>query len=659
MTAALRGPLAKQIDIDRLGLVWSNPQSIGDGQWGSVASPTPAFWDVWRENKSALQSASIICKKFGQTWLVAKLEKAPQRAKTDIAVSDEPLPMSERALALGFQRYPYQNAGIRMGLHKGNVLIADDMGLGKSNQAVGIIDFSGAKNALIIVPASLKLNWEREVKLWLTRSMSVAVIKNGRQKWPSAQIVIINYDIVHKYDAEIKAIEWDVLVADECHALRNNRKTRFGAHIFGHRNKGTKPIRAKRKVFLTGTPIVNRPGELWPLISYLDPAYWSSPLTFAREFCDAPPGKVIMKGASNLDQLQAALRETVMVRRLKADVLKDLPPKTRQLLTMPSTGSEREIAAEMETYASCKDKVSQLRAKFEISKASAVDGDYKAAIHRLREGVGEAFAAMARARKAVAIAKLPSIIDHLDEQVENGQKVIVFVHHREIHEALMQHFADRAVGIIGGTGMTARQAAVDKFQGDDKIRVFVGSILAAGTGLTLTASNHVVMAELDWAPSNIVQAEDRAHRIGQKDNVLSQWIVLDGSLDSRIAQVLMDKAAIIEQALDRQPGEEITTTERQELNLKMELLVGSDIATKGVSRDQLAVEAERFSASDADVVLDALRGLQADSPVDAKVIAELSGLEYLTERQAALGLRLVRKYGTTAEVEEIGNRIEA
>ena len=341
-----------------------------------------------------------------------------------------------------------------------------------------------------------------------------------------------------------------------------------------------------------------------------------------------------------------------MIRRLKEDVLKDLPTKTRQLMTMPSTGAENEIAQEMETYKDCKAKISELRARFELSKASAVDGDYKAAISRLREGIGEAFAVMARARKAVAIAKLPSVIDHIEEQVEAGQKVIAFCHHREIHEALMHHFGEKAVGIIGGTGLTRRQEAVDRFQKDDQVRVFVGSIMAAGTGLTLTASSHVIMAELDWSPSNIVQAEDRSWRIGQKNNVLSQWIVLEGSLDSRIAKVLMEKAAVIEQALDRQPGEAIEVSERQEMNTRMEILLdGATIATAKATREQIATESGRLSANDAGYVLSCLQLLTADNDIDATVIADLAGRQKLTEQQAALGLRLTRSYASQLSPE--------
>ena len=427
-----------------------------------------------------------------------------------------------------------------------------------TNQSVGVIDYSKAQSALIVCPASLKLNWLAEIRLWLNRPMTVGVVAPGKRLWPKAQIVIINYDLLAKYDQEIKAREWDVLVCDEAHVLRNGGGTARGRAIFGSRNKGVAPIRAKRKVFLTGTPIMNKPFDLWPLVHYLDPEKWHSYPYFCRRYCDAEDAKTLVpRGASNLDELQTELRSSVMIRREKKDVLRELPPKTRQLLTLPSTGAENEIAEELAAYADLKNRMSELRAKFEFAKASPAAGDHKEAIAALNHNVMKARAAMARARKAVAIAKLPSILDHLDDLIEAGQKVVAFVHHREVHEAIMHHFGKKAVGIIGGDSVKDRQAAVDRFQTDPAIRLFVGSIMAAGTGITLTASSHVVMCELDWTPSNMTQAEDRCHRLGQTWNVLSQWVVLEGSLDSRMAKDMMAKAEICEQALDGQQNEPI------------------------------------------------------------------------------------------------------
>lgn len=361
-----------------------------------------------------------------------------------------------------------------------------------------------------------------------------------------------------------------------------------------------------------------------------------------------------------------------MIRRLKADVLTELPPKTRQLMTLPSTGAEHEIAAEIEAYKNCKERIAELRVRFELAKATPVDGDYKAAIAKLQAGVAEAFAVMSRMRKAVAIAKLPVMIEHIESCLESGSKIVAFCHHREVHEALMHHFKDRAVGIIGGDSMDSRQAAVDAFQRDPSKALFVGSLLAAGTGITLTASSHVIMCELDWVPANMVQGEDRCHRIGARDNVLSQWIVLEGSLDSRMATTLMDKAEIIERALDRRSEQEGTApTQEKAFADKVEVFEEEAAATKSASRDRIAKEAERITPTDVAVIHHALQYLAAldrdgarqknqmgFARIDSQIGRELANTPRLTARQAALGLRIVKKYAATqlsaAEARDIG-----
>ena len=685
MTLQLRGPLAKEINIDSLGLEWGPAESAGNGEWVVRKAPaTAAFWTAYRSHKEALKSIGIGCSKNGDAWFATHFAR-PTRNELDRRAEERDLSRAADAGVIfpapnGLTRYPYQNAGIAYGLRKKSILIGDQMGLGKTGQAIGVIDFSGAKNALIVCPASLKLNWARELSMWLTRKLSVGVIKPGKTNWPNTDIVVINYDLLKKYDEQVKAREWDVLVLDEAHYLKGGGKVARARAAFGNRNEGVKPIRAKRKVALTGTPIDNRPNEIWPIIHYLEPAVWSSWRAFVIRYCD---GKQTAfgydsKGASNLDELQDRLRATAMIRRLKEDVLKELPPKTRQILALPSNGAEHEIAAEMEAFTNCRERISELRAKFELAKAAVVDGDYRQATEKLREGVSEAFTAMARARKAVAIAKLPTMIDHVEEALDAGNKVIFFCHHREVHDSFTHHFGERAVGIIGGDSIANRQAAVDAFQKDKSIRLFVGSIGAAGVGITLTASSHVIMGELDWVPGNMVQAEDRAHRIGQLGNVLSQWIVLEGSLDSQIAKTLARKAEIIEQALDRKnDGDRPEIEPQQAFADKVSIFENEEAATKQASRDRIAKEAEHITPADIMVIHDGLRllaAMDADgaraknmagfAKIDSRVGRELAGNHTLTTRQAALGLRIVKKYAQTqlgsdmaADVKEIWTRV--
>lgn len=682
----MRGPLATpppprvvQLDADSFGLQWSPIRVVGNGLWRvQTASPTSVFWSAWNSHKDALKKLGLKISKNPKTnkFEVARFlppddaEAARRAAIRDASRASDGAP--SYPAPDGLTRYPFQNAGVEFSMGKMGVLIGDEPGLGKTNQAIGVIDACSAQSALIICPASLKLNWERELSMWMTRKLSVGIAHSGKT-WPDRQIVVINYDILGAFDAKIKARQWDVLVLDEAHYVKQ-AKSRRAKMIFGNRNEGIRKIEAKRRIALTGTPIPNRPVELWPIVHFLNPEEWNSWPSFARRYCGASEGSFSnVKGATNLEELQRRLRETVMVRRLKADVLKELPPKTRQLMVLPSTGAEHQIAAEMSSYTGMKSRIAELRARFELSKASPVDGDHTKAVAALREGVAAAFAEMARMRKAVAIAKLPALLDHLDSALESSPKVVCFVHHREVHDAVSHHYEGVCSGIIGGDKVEDRQAAVDAFQTDDKIKVFVGSIGAAGVGITLTASSHVVMGELDWVPGNMTQAEDRCHRISQRDNVLAQWIVLEGSLDSKMAKTIMQKADIIDRALDRKTDAPVEAPE----NIITSVSVFEDeaAATREANRDRITKDAEKLEVSDISVIHRALQAIAAMdldgararneigfAKIDSRIGRALAEKIVLTSREAALGLHIVHKYhrqlgSISADINGIWDRV--
>jgi len=403
---------------------------------------------------------------------------------------------------------------------------------GKTIQAVGIYNaVPTARTALIVCPASLKLNWQREWNKWNTKGSTVAVIQSGQKAWPVADVVIVNYELLRKFRVQIRENKWDVLIVDEAHYLKNPKAGRtvevLGCTAWKERAE-IKPIQAGRRLFLTGTPIVNRPKELWPLLNSLAPGFEKNFMAYARKYCNAFQTRFgwDFSGASNLDDLQERLRATCMVRRLKADVLKELPPKRRQVLVLESDGLEDILEKEKQAY----DDYSQ----------TIKDGDFET----------PAFAEMSLVRKAVAIAKIPFIVDHINEVLEEEDKLCVFVHHNEVVDALRNAFGDSAVAIDGRTSNEDRQAAVDKFQTDQTCKVFIGTIRAAGVGITLTASSTVIFGELDWVPGNVTQAEDRCHRIGQQDTVFVRHLVLEGSLDERMAQIIIDKQEVIDCALD-------------------------------------------------------------------------------------------------------------
>jgi len=436
----------------------------------------------------------------------------------------------------GHTYLPYQRAAIAFGLTRSSVLFADEMGLGKTIEALGVINADPeARRVLVVCPASLKLNWARECERWLVDRGPIGVA--GKTFPDEANVVIVNYDILGKWKQELGQ-PWDVLVADECHYVKNKD---------AKRSKALYEVVARRKLFLTGTPILNRPVELWAIVHALAPDEFDHFWNFAKRYCKPVRNRFGWEftGATHLDELHERLRSTVMVRRTKAEVLPDLPPKRRQVIELASDHIAGLIAIETGAWEEHRRRLNELRA---VSRSG--DERNEAQLAALRAGVNMAFGELAKLRQDTALAKVPLVVEHLKNVLDDAGKLVVFAHHRAVIRELAEPFGDAAVTLTGDDDVTARQAAVDRFQDDPSCRLFIGSITAAGLGLTLTASAHVVFAELDWVPAHLTQAEDRTHRIGQQDSVLVQHLVLQDSLDARMVGTLIKKQRVIDEAID-------------------------------------------------------------------------------------------------------------
>lgn len=421
---------------------------------------------------------------------------------------------------------PFQKAGIAYAAKRRGTIIADEMGLGKTVQAIGLINVYAPKTVLIVCPKSVILNWHTELDRWLT---------------VQADITVVNPEQMRKVP---HSATFDMLIIDEAHLFKNPdsaRTTRL-KKIARRLNPGGHVLA------LTGTPLLNgRPLELWPLLQIVNPEYWDKPqrgkplgegggfVDFAWRYCNpkkefgGPKGKGYhwnFNGNARLDELQEKLRVTCMVRRLKADVLDDLPEKQRQLVVIGEGSDGIEIA-----------------------------DDYDTAIAELNSGVKIPFEDISRVRHEQAIAKVPAAIDYLVGQlgpnVDQAPKVIVFAHHTDVIDMLYDGLLEyRPVMLRGDVTAANRQALIDKFQFDKRVKVFIGSLKAAGVGITLTAASWVVFVELDWVPANITQGEDRAHRIGQTSMVLVQHLVVNGTLDAKMARMIMEKQELADMALD-------------------------------------------------------------------------------------------------------------
>jgi SWI/SNF-related matrix-associated actin-dependent regulator of chromatin subfamily A-like protein 1 len=439
----------------------------------------------------------------------------------------------------GLSYLPYQLEGIRFALARTSTLIADEMGLGKTVQAIGIINALKPRTVLIVCPASLKLNWRNELSRWLTFETTVHVMgvpPHGEMRHSYGLITVCNYERLSKLDPKE---EFELLIVDEAHYAKNDS---------AKRTKAVRSVsrRSLKEVFLSGTPLLSRPIELFPLLSMLapndfdtggfahgervGPGQGAGMLAFARRYCGAYRDKFgawNYDGATNLDELQARLRATVMIRRMKAEVLTELPPKRRSLVVIGE--------APLDDFPEIQDDETTIEEQI-----------------RKLHSVKVAFEKISLVRHETALRKVPYIIDHVRNALESGsEKIIVFAHHKDVIEEIFRGlFEYGCVVHTGDESPEARQNAVDIFQQDTNCRVFLGSLATAKEGITLTASSHEVFAEWPWTPSEVAQAEDRAHRIGQRNSVLSEFLAFDRSLDAKIAKMLVRKAAVIARAID-------------------------------------------------------------------------------------------------------------
>lgn len=456
----------------------------------------------------------------------------------------------------GLEYLPFQMAGIEYMLPRSNVLLADEMGLGKTIQVIGLINAKpDIKRVLIVCPASLKINWKNELMKWLVRPTTISVV-HSLSEWLNTDIVIINYEQIQKFRKDIDKAQWDLLVCDESHYLKNSKAQRTKV-VVGHWDndpvKRIYPIKAGQRIFATGTPVLNRPKELWTTVRALDKqglgVDWHN---FHVRYCNGYKNRFgwQIDGASNLEELQTRLRNSIMLRRKKEDVLTELPPKRRQLIMLEPTtaGAKRALENEKALF-DIERKMADLAREVEALSADQANQKYKEAVQKLHACQSVAFADTAKLRHMTALAKLTMVMDYLINVLENENKIVVFGHHHDVIDGLVEGLAEYGVvSFYGRTDVAKRQKLVEQFQSDKKIRVIIGSIGAMGSGWTLTAASYVAFAELDWVPGNLNQAEDRLHRIGQKESILVQHLLLDGSFDSRMAKSVVHKQAVIERA---------------------------------------------------------------------------------------------------------------
>lgn len=471
----------------------------------------------------------------------------------------------------GLAYLPYQKAGIAYALQRKDTLIADDMGLGKSVESLGFLNVIKPKTTIIVCPATLIFNWRNEADKWLYGfPADIFIVESKKQTIPKQDglVVIVNYEKLGGDTPLMNSImnrEWDVGIFDEAQYVKNPDSTRSRA-IIGPNGVATK---VKRSLFLTGTPIENYPKEIWPIAAFLNPAKFGNWWDFAKRYCAAHEEdrkffnpktqetywkKVwVTEGSSNLGELQQRLRTACMVRRLKRDVLPDLPPKRRQLIVLHDSKKDWSKDPRFQRWQRVYDqKYEEVEAKLEASKT---EEEYKDSAKELEAITGIAFTEMSKVRHEVALAKLPLCIKYIDETLAAGTKnLVIFAHHRDVIEALAAKYPEAAI-VHGGTpskGPKSREEAVKAFQ-EGRKKIFIGQTRAAGVGITLTAADTVIFVEVDWVPGVVTQCEDRLCRIGQKKMVHVIHLVLGGTMEVNMIHKLIKKQDVIDKALDKMP----------------------------------------------------------------------------------------------------------
>ncbi len=464
----------------------ASPAALGQlRQWGFDITPAVAAWE--------------------QQWLHPT---APAQVPIDkIAGLKHPL-------------YPFQAEGVGfIESRGGRVLIGDEMGLGKTVQALAWLQHKGnpALPAVVVCPASLKGNWARECGEWTTLSPRILSGTVPDRTQLGGDVVIINYDILAHWLPLLGATK--TVVLDEVHLIKNMKAAR---------TKATRALcKGKRHVIaLSGTPIINRPAEFFTTLNILDHDMFDKWWDYARQYCDATFNGFgwDISGASNTDELYHKLNGTIMLRRLKADVLTDLPPKTRTLIPLALDGSidPYSVALREAHLAWGNEKTDPLADITQISKL----------------------------RQAALLAKFDLCCEWISNFLETGRKIVVFDIHHKTTDRLMERYSKIAVALDGRVDSRIRSKMVERFQTDPSVQMLIGNVQVAGTGFTMTAAQDAVFLEFPWTPGELDQAEDRIHRIGQKGAANIYYLVAQGTLEVDMLELINEKRKVVAGVLD-------------------------------------------------------------------------------------------------------------
>lgn len=425
--------------------------------------------------------------------------------------------------------YPFQERGIRrISKFRGRVLLADEMGLGKSLQSLVWARDNGAFPAIIVCPASLKYNWEHEVNIHINMEAQVLEGKTPPRRrgfLRRQQIVIINYDILGAWLPYLLDMDPELVIGDEIHYCKNGR---------AQRTKNMRQLckRIPNVIAISGTPLTNRPAELWTILNMVRPDLYPSFLPFACRHCKPrrTPWGWEYKGAERLDELHTNLKNTMMIRRRKSQVLKDLPPMSENVVLLPIK-NRREYDSALHNFLGW------------LATKSKVKAQRAAAAERLVK--------VGYLKRLAAELKLDSVCEWVDSFLESSsEKLVLFGIHKQFLSTLRQRYKSQSVLIDGSVTGKDRHRKVRLFNNKKRVRILFGNMQAAGVGLNLTASRTVALAELGWTPGEHNQAKDRVHRIGQTRAATCYYLIAKGTIEEDLYKLTKKKQETLDEVLD-------------------------------------------------------------------------------------------------------------
>jgi SWI/SNF-related matrix-associated actin-dependent regulator 1 of chromatin subfamily A len=420
----------------------------------------------------------------------------------------------------------HQKIAVEKLLANNRFILADEMGLMKTSSAIIAALESGAKKVLIVCPASLKINWMREIEMYTKRR--VLIVED--RKWGSTfDFYIINYDIIKNYhsmdeDSPVENLiiqeKFDLAIVDEAHFLSNPTaiRTRLLNDILRQIPKSW---------LLTGTPLTSRPINYYNLLKIVNSPLTTNWQRYVKRYCGGYQFKSGNKkiwntgGATNLDELRE-LTKPIILRRLKTDVI-DLPEKIITPVYLELNNLT--YNTELEDF-------------LKISEEKRGEDTISVALNRLM-----------RLRQLIAFEKIPHTCELIDKFLEEDKKVIVFTNFTMTVDMLYEKYGKNSVVLDGRMNKNKRQESIDRFQNDPKVKIFIGNIIAAGAGITLTQAEGVIMNDLSFVPSHHLQAEDRCHRFGQKKSVVIYYPVFENTVEMIIYNILQKKKNIIDQVM--------------------------------------------------------------------------------------------------------------